>query len=172
MMALMSCRHRGCRQPPSSAPWLQHQPEAPQQLGRDMGAFEGAGNTGMVVGQGHRRGTLSTVPSALRSSTLSLAGSGLPVATQLTTGSEPRLNSSSEASRMIWGNRSGTQKLVLGLALLFPRHKRGWHLSPVLAAARPCCQGAGARCCSPALIPTPHAGLSNALSTANPGGPD
>lgn len=84
---------------------------------------------GMVVGQGHGGGTLSTVPSALRSSTLSLAGSGLPVATQLTTGSEPRLNSSSEASWMIWGNRSGIEKSTSGLAPLLPRHKRGWHLS-------------------------------------------
>lgn len=69
------------------------------------------------------------MPSALRSSTLSLVGSGLPMATQLMMGSEPRLNSSSEASWMIWGNRSGTQKSTLGLALLLPRHKKAWHLS-------------------------------------------
>lgn len=111
---------------------------------------------------------MSTVPSALRSSTLSLVGSGLPMATQLMMGSEPRLNSSSEASWMIWGNRSGTQKSTLGLALLLP-YKKAWHLFLDPDAASLWCQGKGDRCCGPALIPTPHAGLSNILSTDNDG---
>lgn len=82
-------------------------------------------------------GTLSMVPSALRSSTPSLAGSGLPVATQLMMGSEPRLNSSSEASLMIWGKRSGVEKSVLGLVVLCPMYRRCSDLSPVTSAVEP-----------------------------------
>lgn len=98
---------------------------------RDDGGARTRGGRGAVCG------TLSTVPSALRSSTPSLAGRGLPVATQLMMGSEPRLNSSSEASLMIWGKRSGAEKSALALVVLCPMYRRCSDLSPVTSAVEP-----------------------------------
>lgn len=113
-------------------------------------------------GSGAMCSTLSTVPSALRSSTPSLAGSGLPVATQLMMGSEPRLNSSSEASLMIWGKRSGVEKSALGLVVLCPMYRRCSDLSPVTSAVEPVL-GVVAELWAPSQIP-PHAPGSATLS--------